>query len=69
MNPTDVGYTRKPLGVLTKYVWLIHRMEAVSGAINRYSAAGEEVPDAWINEVSWLQVQISAAKREKESQS
>jgi len=59
-------YKPKPIGVLTKHVWLINRMEAVSAAINRYSAAGEEVPDAWVSEMTWLQVQISAAKREKE---
>ena len=61
-------YKPKPVGVLTKYVWLLNRMEAVSAAINRYSAEGEEVPDAWINEITWLHVQISAAKREKVNQ-
>lgn len=43
-----------PIGVMPKYIWNDHRLQALSDAIQRYTDANLQVPQEWIDEYNKL---------------
>lgn len=51
-------YVKPPLGLMSRRIWLEHRMAAINEAMGRYIEVGKPIPNDWINELSEINKEI-----------